>query len=75
MSGGPGNGNTSGGASGWSLLFAPDAPLQPVTCGDCGNVFAAGAASCPWCGRPSATAKRAQADAEAGKTASKGGSS
>lgn len=72
MSGGPGNSNTSGGASGWSLLFAPDAPLQPVTCGDCGNVFAAGAASCPWCGRPTAAAKRAQADAEAVAVAPRG---
>ncbi len=38
--------------SGWSLLYAPSTPLQPTACAECGNVFAAESAECPWCGRP-----------------------
>lgn len=38
--------------SGWSLLYAPATSLQPIACAECGNVFAAESAECPWCGRP-----------------------
>lgn len=73
MTGGQGNSNPTTGSSGWSLLFAPDAPLQPTTCADCGNVFAATAASCPWCGRTTASTRRAVAEAEAAVTSTRQG--